>query len=113
MDQVDSETFNVAEGETITLTIVSHKVAQNVGVSFMDTTIAPSPADPQNFVFKIAKNPVSQFADVQCHFSAADDDGAFYQFFVTGSVGDTDTFTSASVRKTDLIKEINLQFTIA
>jgi hypothetical protein len=111
MEQVDSETFNVTAGETITLTIVAHKVDEDVAVSFAGGAVGPDADDPQNFIFKIAKKPISQFADIECHFSSSDDDASFYQFFVQGSNGGGQ-FTSASIRKADSDWDTNLQFTI-
>jgi len=111
MEQVDSETFNVAAGEAITLTIVAHRVGQDVVVSFAGTEVNPDPNDQQSFVFQISNKPVSQFADIECHFSSGDDDASFYQFFVQGSSGGGQ-FTSASIRKADSDWDTNLQFTI-
>jgi len=111
MEQVGSETFNVAAGETVSLTIVAHLVAPDVVVAFAGKAISPDPADPQKFVFTIAIAPDSQFADIECHFSSSDDDASFYQFFVEGSGGGD--FTSSSIRKKDSDWDTNLQFTIA
>lgn len=111
MEQVDSETFNVAVGETITLTVVAHKVDEDVVVSFSGKAVDPDSDDPTAFLFKIASKPQSQFADIECHFSSADDDTSFYQFFVQGSKGGGQ-FTSSSIRKQDSDWDTNLQFTI-
>jgi hypothetical protein len=112
MKQVDSETFNVVAGEIVTLTIVAHKVDEDVVVSFAGNEVAANPDDPQTFLFEIANKPVSQFADIECHFSSTDDDLSFYQLFVQGSNGGG-KFTSASIRKVDSDWDTNLQFTIA
>jgi hypothetical protein len=112
MEQVDSETFNVSAGETITLTVVAHKVDEDVVVSFAGSGVDPDSGDPSTFTFKIAKKPQSQFADIECHFSSSDDDTSFYQFFVQGSEGGGQ-FTSSSIRKADNDWDTNLQFTIA
>jgi len=109
MEQVDSETYNVSIGEEITLTIVAHKVAEDVVVSFSGKEVSPSPEDPSIYTFKIVSNPRSQFVDIECHFSSQDADDSFYQFFVEGSSG---KFTSSSIRKLNIDWDTNLQFTI-
>jgi len=112
MEQVDSETFNVSAGETITLTVVAHQVADDEVVSFSGQEVEPDPNDPTIYTFKIANKPPSQFADIECHFSSSDADTSFYQFFVQGSNGGG-KFTSSSIRKQDSDWDTNLQFTIA
>jgi len=112
MEQVDSETYNVSSGETITLTVVAHKVDEDVVVSFSGRGIDPDSDDPASYTFKIVSKPPSQFADIECHFSSKDDDTSFYQFFVQGSKGGG-KFTSSSIRKQDSDWDTNLQFTIA
>lgn len=100
MQQIDSDTYNVANGENITLTVVAHMVNEDLAVSLDGTPVAKSSSRPAIYKFAITKATGAQFLVIACHFSAADDPNAFYQFSLEGS-GGGGVFNAGSVRKAD------------
>ena|ERR1700694_4973170 len=111
MKQTDSGHYDVVAAENITLTIESHKVAEDLAVSLDGATLNASSHKPAVYLFSITKTTGAQFIDINCHFSAPDPDDSYYQFFVEGSKGGG-KFNASSIRKKDSDWEAVLQFTL-
>jgi hypothetical protein len=111
MQQVDSADYNVIPGENVTLTIVAHTVNEDIAVSWDGTPVVASSHRPAVFHFSITKASGAQFLVIECHFTATDASGAYYQFSVQGSNGGG-SFNAGSIRKADNDWESVLQFTL-
>jgi hypothetical protein len=111
MKQTDSGHYDVVTGENVTLTIEANKVAEDLAVSLDGTTLNPKSHNPASYIFPITNNAGAEFIDIQCHFSAADPNDAYYQFYVQGSSGGG-KFNASSIRKQDSDWEAVLQFTL-
>jgi len=111
MQQTDTGHYDVVQGEDVTLTIVANKVNEDVAVSLDGKTLPPKSSGPLVYTFTVTKSVGAHFIDIQCHFTSADPNDAFYQFFVQGSKGGG-KFNASSVRKTDSEWEADLQFTL-
>jgi len=111
MQQVDSDTFNVVQGEDVTLTVVAHTVNEDLAVSLDGATVPKASSRPAIYNFSITKTTDSQFLVIACHFTAADAPNSSYQFTLEGSKGGG-PFNGGSVRKAssdwDSVKEFRL-----
>lgn len=111
MKQIDTGHYDVVTREDITLTIEAHKVAEDLAVSLDGSTLSPSSHNPAIYGFPITKTAGAQFIVIECHFSAADPNDAYYQFYVEGSKGGG-KYNASSIRKQDSDWEAVLQFTL-
>jgi hypothetical protein len=99
MQQIDSDTYNVVQGEDVTLTGVAHTVNEDLAVSLDGTTVPKSSSRPAIYKFTITKAADAQFLVISCHFTAGDAPNAFYQFSLASKDGGS--FNAGSVRKAD------------
>jgi len=111
MEQIDTVSYKVIQGENVKLTVTAHTIDEEIAVSLDGGTVNPASVNPAIFNFQITKSNGAQFLVVDCHFKAADDANAFYQFSLEGSDGGGQ-FDASSVRKDDFIKRITYQFTL-
>jgi hypothetical protein len=111
MKQITRSIYTVQPGEDVTVEIAATKVGNFATFSLDGESLKPLPGvSPLTYTFPVTVAPgFDHFGMISCHFPSSAPDDAFFQIFVSGSLGGG-RLTGSDIRKTDLSWSRGLEF---
>lgn len=111
MNQITRSIYLVKPGEVVTVEIEATKVGNFATFSLDGASLKPLPGvSPLTYTFTVTAAPgFDHFGIISCHFPTIAPDDAFFQIFVSGSMGGG-RFTGSDIRKTDLSWSRSIEF---
>lgn len=111
MKQITRSIYTVQPGEHVTVEIEATKVGNFATFALDGEFLKPLPGvSPLTYNFTVSVGSgFDQFGIISCHFPTSAPDDAFFQIFVSGSMGGG-RFTGSDIKKTDLSWSRSIEF---